>query len=336
MSAAVVRAGAAGVILGSRRVLAPGRLRWLRALAWMVGLFVLVTALFLLVAGIAMAALALATGTRVHGGVDYGAPGPILFAAMCIAAVAALAGYVGLVRGVEDRRAAELALRPALPELAIGLGLGAAMMAAIVALMWACGWATLARQPVASAWHALAVSVQSGVLEELLFRLVVFRLLWRAFGIWAALTLSALLFGFLHLMNPNASAFAALCIAFEAGVMLAAFYVLTGRLWVSIGVHAGWNFTQGWLFGAAVSGTSDFIGGPIVLHPAAGVSPILSGGAFGPEASLAALIGGTALGLATLRLAWRRNGLRAADEGGANAGEAVVGADGLEPPTLSV
>jgi membrane protease YdiL (CAAX protease family) len=40
----------------------------------------------------------------------------------------------------------------------------------------------------------------------------------------------------------------------EAGLMLASFYLLTGRLWMSIGVHAAWNFTQGWLWGARVSG----------------------------------------------------------------------------------
>jgi membrane protease YdiL (CAAX protease family) len=36
--------------------------------------------------------------------------------------------------------------------------------------------------------------------------------------------------------------FAVFCISLEAGVMLGAFYALTDRLWVSIGVHIGWNF----------------------------------------------------------------------------------------------
>ncbi|HEY0311072.1 MAG TPA: CPBP family intramembrane glutamic endopeptidase [Allosphingosinicella sp.] len=211
--------------------------------------------------------------------------------------------------------------------------------------MWAGGWVSIAGQPVTAIWKAVAESIQSGILEELLFRLVVFRLLWRAFGIWAALGLSALLFGALHLMNPNASLFAAVCIAIEAGLMLAAFYILTGRLWVSIGVHAGWNFTQGWVFGAAVSGTSNFAGGPLSFHPVPGVAPILSGAGFGPEASLAGLAVGTAVGAAALHRAWKRGRLTAIDAGtgpivgrpaGAAAEGDVVGADGLEPPTLSV
>jgi membrane protease YdiL (CAAX protease family) len=280
----------------------------------MLGLFLLIVVFFSLVATTATQLLAFATGTPAGFGMGRAAPGAILFAALTAAALAALVGYAFLVRAIEDRRVSELALRPAIPEIAIGLALGAAMMASTVLLMWACGWASLGRQPVASAWHALAVSVQSGVLEELLFRLVVFRLLWRAFGLWAALAVSALLFGFLHLMNPNASAFAAVCIALEAGVMLAAFYILTGRLWVSIGVHGGWNFTQGWIFGAAVSGTKDFVGGPLALHPNEAVSPIFSGGGFGPEASVAGLLVGTAVGLATLRLAWQRGRMRAEDD----------------------
>lgn len=54
----------------------------------------------------------------------------------------------------------------------------------------------------------------------------------------------------------GATAFTTACVAIEAGVMLGLFYALTGRLWVSIGVHAGWNFTQGTVFGAAVLWTA--------------------------------------------------------------------------------
>jgi hypothetical protein len=50
------------------------------------------------------------------------------------------------------------------------------------------------------------------VIEEVLMRLVIFRLIWRVAGVWPALLLTALLFGGLHLSNPDASAFAALCL----------------------------------------------------------------------------------------------------------------------------
>ena len=67
---------------------------------------------------------------------------------------------------------------------------------------------------------------------------------WRAFGPWIAFAVSAALFGFGHIADPNAPVFAAICIALEAGIMLGAFCALTARVWVSIGVHAAWPFTR--------------------------------------------------------------------------------------------
>ncbi|WHU02554.1 hypothetical protein [Sphingomonas sp. NIBR02145] len=73
---------------------------------------------------------------------------------------------------------------------------------------------------------------------------------------------------------------------------------------MSIGVHGAWNFTQGYVFGAAVSG-GNF--GPSlarsIAHTDANVW--LSGGGFGPEASLPALLVCTAVGLVALWLAKR-------------------------------
>jgi len=290
------------VALGDRGLLAPGRWLWLRALAWGVALFALV----LLAGGLASLATSWALAGSAMSKVALSPRYPAGQAGLFVMALASLAAYVGLVRLGERRTPSELAPRPAAAELAAGLALGAAMMAAAVLLLRLAGAVALTPRPVTSVWNAVALSVQSGFVEEILLRLVVLRLVWRAFGPWVALAFSAALFGALHLANPNATWFAAAAIAVEAGVMLAAFYILTGRLWVSIGVHAGWNFTQGWVFGAAVSGTSDFAGGPFSLAPVLGLPDWLSGGAFGPEASFAGLLVGTLAGLITLRLAWRK------------------------------
>jgi membrane protease YdiL (CAAX protease family) len=290
------------VELGNRRILAPGRWLWLRAIAWAVGLFVLVTLLSGLAAFAANFAAAGGNARALVLNPTHTA-GQI---GLVVMALSALAAYAGLVRLCEDRRPSELALRPAAIELPAGLLIGAVMMGVTILLLRLAGAITLGPRPITSFWNAVSLSIESGFVEETLLRLVVLRLVWRAFGIWPALAFSALLFGALHLSNPNSSWFAALAIAIEAGVMLAAFYILTGRLWVSIGVHAGWNFTQGWVFGAAVSGTNDFAGGPLMTAPVPGLAQPLSGGAFGPEASFAGLLVGTLVGLVTLRLAWRR------------------------------
>jgi hypothetical protein len=285
-------------------VLHPGKLRWLRALGWMVALFFLVPLAFGLFSEGALHSAMFLMG--VGNLPSDQAPAAARLGATALGALACVAVYWAAVRYAEDRPVSELALRPLLPELVIGLLIGAGLMVAAIGLLWATGAVAITQQPVRTVVNALRESIQSGVVEEMLLRLIVFRLLWRAFGVWAALTLSALLFGFLHLMNPNASVFAAICIALEAGVLLAAFYVLTGRAWMPIGVHAGWNFTQGWIFGAAVSGTSGFAGGPLLTRPAPGASEILSGGGFGPEASLPGLIVCTAAGAALFWHAWRR------------------------------
>lgn len=277
------------LVLGDARILQPGMLRWLRAVAWAIALL----ALMIVVA----TAVPLLCGRLLASGA-----GPC---ASFATAVTAAILYAVAVRLGERRWPAELAWRAAPSQLAGGLLLGAAMFAAVMALMAALNVYTIRWTGPAPLWGPLGKALQAGVVEELMLRAILLRLLWRAFGPWLAFALSAALFGLAHLGNPNASVFAALCIAVEAGIMLGAFYVLTGRLWVSIGVHAAWNFTQGYLFGAAVSGTDM---GPAIARSTAqaGVPDWLSGGAFGPEASLPGLLVCTVVGALATWVAWRK------------------------------
>ena len=82
-------------------------------------------------------------------------------------------------------------------------------------------------------------------------------------------------------------------------------YLLTGRLWASIGYHIAWNFTEAYVFGAQVSGTG-FGESLYQARPVAGVDNLWSGGAFGPEASVASVVVGLVVGVALLTLAKRR------------------------------
>jgi hypothetical protein len=84
----------------------------------------------------------------------------------------------------------------------------------------------------------------------------------------------------------------------EAGILLAAAYAYTGRLWLPIGIHIAWNFTQGGIFGVEVSGNTSEgllqgkLSGPLWL----------SGGAFGAEGSVIAVCICLAMGIFLL---WR-------------------------------
>ncbi len=296
-----------GVELGDARILQPGRLRWLRAIGWLACLLVLSVLAFNLAADAALRAAAWLAGEAFTG--RAAAPAGARLVAVLAGSVAMLASYAIAVRLGEARAARELAAARFLPEVLAGIGVGGFMMAAVVGLLAGAGLVTVEAARVTQVLPSIKEAVQSAVIEELLLRLVIFRLLWRAFGAWPALALSALLFGALHLGNPGATLFAALCLIAGEGVG-AGLYMLSGRLWLSSGWHAGWNFAQGWLFGAAVSGTDLIAGGPLVTRPVQGASPLLSGGAFGPEASLACLLVSLAASAGVLRLAWVRNAFR--------------------------
>lgn len=279
------------LVLGEQRFLHPGPLRWLRAIGWAASLFLLV-------------AITAFSSTEALSKVFPKSSGPVQLVAHLLGVIIGLGVYAVAVRLAERRWPSEIAWRPAVPQLAAGLLIGTAMFAAVMAVMAAFGLYEMQSLGAAPAWISIGKAAQSGVVEELMIRAILLRLVWRAFGPWIAFASSAALFGFGHLPNPNATVFAAIAIALEAGIMLGAFYAMTGRVWISIGAHAAWNFTQGYVFGAAVSG-GDF--GPSIARSTArpGFPEWLTGGAFGPEASLPALVVCTAVGVGVTWLAWR-------------------------------
>ena len=111
-----------------------------------------------------------------------GGGGPRILVPATLGVLAALALYVLSVRLVERRWPDELALARLGPELAAGLVLGAALFAAVMGVLLAIGAYALTGPTIAPAWNALAISLSSGVTEELVFRGVIFRLLWSTFG----------------------------------------------------------------------------------------------------------------------------------------------------------
>jgi CAAX protease family protein len=203
------------------------------------------------------------------------------------AGVVVLAWYVAYVRLVERRPVDELDGAGAVGEVATGFAVGAALFAVTVGILVVLGVATVTH---GDGWRALAAglgaAIGAALLEETLLRAIFFRLVEAGLGSWVALAASAALFGLLHAANPGATAISTVAIAFEAGVILAAAFMLTRRLWMAIGLHAAWNFTEGGVFGASVSGGAAHG----LLRTTFDGPPLLSGGAFGPEASVVAVL----------------------------------------------
>ena len=156
-------------------------------------------------------------------------------------------------------------------------------------------------------WTALAKSLFTflvvAVGEEVLFRGIVFRLLDQQWGTVVALILSALLFGFVHITNDNATVWSSVAIAVEAGLLLGAAYKWAGNLWLPIGIHWAWNFFQGPIFGFAVSGNDT----SSLIKPVIEGSEWLTGGTFGAEASIPAFVTGLIFTALFLYWNWKRN-----------------------------
>lgn len=212
--------------------------------------------------------------------------GPI---AAIILIAAAFAIYVAWVRLAERRQEVrELSPRGALPETAIGLGVGIALFGIVIGLLSLAGaYHVTGSSNITVIFAPLLMWFAIGVSEELAFRGLLFRTIQEVGGTWIALAVSAVFFGLAHAANPGATVFSSFAIALEAGVLLALAYVATGRLWLAIGIHTGWNFAEGTIFGAAVSGSGAST--PSLLHATLNGPALLSGGAFGPEASVAAI-----------------------------------------------
>jgi hypothetical protein len=126
--------------------------------------------------------------------------------------------------------------------------------------------------------------VSVGFYEELLFRGYYLQNLADGTNLPVAVLLSSAVFGLAHLGNPSSSWIAALGIL-AAGLFLSFAWLRTRSLWLPIGLHIGWNFLEGPIFGFEVSGTpttsliQQSVDGPLLF----------TGGAFGPEAGLVVL-----------------------------------------------
>jgi membrane protease YdiL (CAAX protease family) len=216
--------------------------------------------------------------------------------------------YVWYVRLIEWRAAEELSPRGMFPDLGWGSLTGAGLCGAVVGVLWLLGYYRVtAVNGLAAVVPLFAASVASAYVEEIVARGIVFRIMEEGLGTWLALASSALLFGLVHIFNPNATILGALAIALTAGVILGAGYVLTRTLWLPIGIHFAWNFTLGGIFGLAVSGRA----GRALVDADLSGPELLSGGAFGPEASLFVILFGLPIGGYFLRKAMQRNQIRA-------------------------
>ncbi|MEO7602326.1 MAG: type II CAAX endopeptidase family protein [Sphingomicrobium sp.] len=212
-----------------------------------------------------------------------------------VAVVGLFLAYKLVIRHLGDDKRDELPAKGAIRDTAIGLGYGFGLFTVIVLAAAALGvYRIEGFGGTGGLLGALiADALFPGVSEEILFRGIIFRWVERFAGTWAGLIVSSALFGAAHLANPAATWTSTVFIAVEAGVLLGGVYMLTRNLWVAIGLHAAWNFTQGGIFGVPVSGLPE---NGLIDSKLTGPE-LLSGGPFGLEASIIALTIATGAGI---------------------------------------
>lgn len=230
---------------------------------------------------------------------------PLLAIAITIAmAAVTLAIYAGFTRFIERRPVADLSLPGMGREWAIGAVVGAGLYTLCVLILMALGMYRIeGLNPWSYVIPAVAMALSSGIFEELLFRGVLYRSVEDLFGSWISLAVSSLVFGAVHLANPAATLVGALSISIEAGLLLAAAYMLTRRLWLGIGFHMAWNYTQSAIFSGIVSGNAPAQG---LIRSNIRGPEVLTGGSFGLESSIIAFTLCTTAGIVLLVMASRR------------------------------
>ncbi len=206
-----------------------------------------------------------------------------------------LIAYHHLFRVYEQREVVEVSTKHLGRNLVLGVGAGILLQLLVVGTIAVFGSVTIEDVSMsANLTKALSLSLFAGVVEEVLFRGILFRIVEESLGSIIALLISGLFFGLAHLGNDNSSLFAALAIALQAGILIGVTYMYTRDLWMAIGLHFAWNFILGGILGLAVSG---FDMGESLLKMDIAGSEWLTGGAFGPENSIQAIVFGVGLAI---------------------------------------
>ncbi len=205
-----------------------------------------------------------------------------------MASVAVIIAYKFLYRKIENRSVTEMSLQGIAKNLLLGTLIGVVLQSLTVLVIYLNdGFQVDAVNPVSFIIIPFTVAFTVAIFEEILIRGILFRIIEEKLGSYIALIISAIIFGGLHLINSNSSLVSATCIAIEAGLLLGAAYIYTRNLSFPIAIHFAWNFMQSGIFGAITSGNEQTnslfttkITGPTLI----------TGGAFGPEGTIQAIL----------------------------------------------
>jgi len=219
-------------------------------------------------------------------------PGGLAGGSAAVLVAAWLAGAILLATDGRAPGALGLYLaRPARREAVCGVALGVGLAGGVGLILLLGGAVRFgAEGGTLAAWAkvgagSLALLALPAAAEEVLVRGYPLQAMAEVWGAGVALVVTSVGFGALHLPNPGASWIGVANTA-AAGLLLGALVLRTGSLWWATGAHLGWNWALGFLLDLPVSGL-DVVDAPLLRASTRGPE-WWSGGAFGPEGSVAA------------------------------------------------
>ena len=201
--------------------------------------------------------------------------------------ILAISSYWVFYSKYENRIINELSTKGLWRKLLAGILIGSGLQTLTILVIYLYGgFKVISVNPVSILIIPFTVAFTVAIIEEILLRGILFRITEEKWGSIIALIISGLIFGGLHLINPHVTLVSILCIT-VVGVLLGAAYMYYRNLWVPIAIHFAWNFTQNGIFGAITSGNKNTSS---LLSTQINGPEILTGGEFGPEGSIQALL----------------------------------------------
>jgi len=199
-----------------------------------------------------------------------------------LSTTALLAAYYFLFKRYERREVTELSKTNLLKESLLGLSISVLCVSLVIFALYIMRYyEVLSAYNVTVLLLSLLFYVTAAVLEETIFRGIIYRIVEGSLGTNWALILSALLFGLIHIPNEHANSVSVVS-ATAGGLLLGLMFSLTRRLWLPIAFHAGWNWALA-SYGTVVSGVKDM---PTFLQIKMNGPELITGGSFGPENSI--------------------------------------------------
>lgn len=224
-----------------------------------------------------------------------------------ISSILTIVGYIYLYKYYEKRKITEFSTNGIARNLSLGILLGVVAQSLTILVIYLAGeYSIVSINPILYILPALGMAFSSAIFEEILLRGILFRIVEEKLGSYIALFISALIFGLLHLANPNSSLIAGIGLAIQAGLLLGAAYIYSRNLWFPIAIHFAWNFTQTAIYGASVSGNA--MSKTLITSEISG-SDWFTGGQFGPEGSIQATVFGLMASIFLLYLSHKKGNI---------------------------